>query len=341
MYDCSKDVLAFHDKEVTLLLAQRTEMRDRRNSNRDRLKKRLKDQNKPVPAEFIKQGSYAMLTMVQDPDKDYDIDDGVYFAEEALKDTNGKALSPLQTRELVQNALRDDRFNKQPKILHSCVRIFYDEGYHVDMPIYRICESDGQYELTAGDEWIVSRAADVEEWSNRVNQSRSPDQENGRQFRRVCRSLKKFARSRTTWKSDIASGFTITTLIKECYVADGDREDVALQKTMQGVHNRLTSSLEVQHPVTPGAMLTSGPADSSTKFLLNKLAGALEQLQILDDPECTEEQALSAWDQVFNTGFFAARAKKGTTKNAAILSGLVVQRPEPRPVDKRGGGRFA
>ena len=56
MYDCSKDVLGFHDDEVTLLQAQRTEMRDRRNSNRDRLKKRLKDQNKPIPREVHQTG---------------------------------------------------------------------------------------------------------------------------------------------------------------------------------------------------------------------------------------------------------------------------------------------
>ena len=341
MYDYSKDVLAFHDKEVTLLQAQRTEMRDRRNSNRDRLKKRLKDQNKPVPEEFIKQGSYAMLTMVQDPENDYDIDDGVYFAEETLKDQDGEALSPLQMREMARDALSDDRFKKQPKILRNCVRIFYNEGYHVDMPIYQIRENDGQYELASEDEWVISRAADVKEWFDQVNQSRSPDQENGRQLRRVCRSLKKFARSRTAWKNEIASGFTITKLVEECYVADREREDVALQKTIQGIHDRLVFNLEVQHPVTPGAMLTSGPGDSSTKFFRDKLAVALEHLEVLDDLECTEEQALGAWDRVFNTDFFSTRAKKGATKNAAILSGLMAGRAEPRVVDKRGGGRFA
>ena len=341
MYDCSKNVLAFHDEKVTLLQAQRTEMRDRRNSNRQRLKKRLKEQQKPTPEEFIKQGSYAMLTMVQDLDNDYDIDDGVYFAEKTLKDKDGNALSPLQVREMVRDALRDERFKKQPKVLRNCVRIFYKEGYHVDMPIYRIRESDGQYELASGDQWIVSRAADVEEWFDRVNQSRSPDEENGRQFRRISRDMKKFARSRVAWKGQIANGFTITKLVEECYVADGEREDVALRKTMQGMHDRLVQSLEVLHPVTPGAMLTSGPDDSSTEFLRDQLAVVLEHLEILDDRECTEEQALSAWDKVFNTKFFSARTTKEAARNVAILSGLMAKRSEPRPVDKRGGGRFA
>ena len=282
-----------------------------------------------------------MLTMVQDLDNDYDIDDGVYFAKEALKDKEGKAFSPLLTREMVGDALHDDRFKKQPKVLRNCVRIFYNEGYHVDMPIYRIRQSDGLFELASGDEWVVSRAADVEEWFDRVNQSRSPDEENGRQFRRICRDLKKFARSRTAWKDEIASGFTITKLAEECYVSDWAREDVALRKTMQGIHDRLVHSLEVRHPVTPGAMLTGGSGDSSTKFLLDKLAVSLKHLEILDDPECTEEQALSAWDNIFHTNFFSGRVKKESARNATILSGLMAKRSEPRPVDKRGGGRFA
>jgi hypothetical protein len=92
MYDCTKDVLAFHDAEVTLTQPLRTQMRDHRNANRKRLKDRLREKGYPRPEEFIKQGSYAMLTMVQDADNDYDIDDGVYFGETDLKDDAGEPL---------------------------------------------------------------------------------------------------------------------------------------------------------------------------------------------------------------------------------------------------------
>src|ERR1039458_5785997 len=122
MYDCAKDVLAFHDENVTLKQDERTAMRDRRNANRDRMKKDLKDNGKPLPEKFIKQGSYAMLTMVQDSDNDYDIDDGIYFGETDLKDDAGEPLSPKAAKERVCGVLRDDRFIKQPRVLTSCVR---------------------------------------------------------------------------------------------------------------------------------------------------------------------------------------------------------------------------
>lgn len=346
MCDCAKDVLAYHNDEVTLLRSQRTEMRDRRNSNRDRLVNRLESDDKPLPKEFIKQGSYAMLTMVQDQDNDYDIDDGVYFTQESIWDEDGNDMSPRDARQIVCDALQDGRFNKQPKVMKNCVRIFYEEGYHVDMPIYRIRDYDQQYELASGDDWVLSRAADVEGWFDHVNQTKSPDENNGRQFRRIVRLIKKFARSRDGWKAQIASGFTITKLVEECYVADDGREDVALRETMKRMRDRLVVNLEVEHPVTPGAMLTKGSSDESTAFLRDKLATALDDLAILDDADCTSKNALAAWDKVFNTDFFSARHKEDAAENsaaanAAILGNLVSEQRNPRVVDKRGGGRFA
>jgi hypothetical protein len=316
MSNCSDDVLAFHDDEVTLPQAQRTAMRNRRNANRDRLKDRLKSDGKPMPYEFIKQGSYAMLTMVQDPDNDYDIDDGVYFTQASLQRKDGSEMSPTEVKQMVWTALQDDRFEKKPQVRRSCVRIFYQGGYHVDMPVYRIRTSDSQYELADDSGWTVSRAADVEDWFNRENE-KSPDTNNGRQFRRMVRCLKKFARSRRNWKDEIASGFIITKLAADCYVANKDREDLALRNTMKKIFNRLHVSPQVYHPITPHIELTKGSADSTTQFLCNKLQQALDDLAVLDTTTCTRKQALAAWDKVFGTDYFSKRLEVAAAKSAS------------------------
>lgn len=313
MSNCSDDVLAFHDHEVTLPQPQRTAMRDRRDANRSRLKDRLRSDGKPLPYEFIKQGSYAMLTMVQDPDNDYDIDDGVYFTQASLKRKDGSDMSPLEIKQMVCTALQDDRFEKKPQVKRSCVRIFYQGGYHVDMPVYRIRTSDGQYELADDNGWTISRAADVEDWFNRENQ-KSPDTNNGRQFRRMVRCLKKFARSRREWKDSIASGFIITKLAADRYIANKDREDLALRDTMKQILNRLDVSRQIYHPITPGIELTKGPADPATQLLRDKLRQALADLAILDATTCTRKQALAAWDKVFGTDYFSKRLELTAAK---------------------------
>ena len=85
MFDCSEEISRFHADLVNLPEATRTAMRERRNTNRDRLKSGLKSANKPTPKEFVSQGSYAMRTMVQHQTNDIDIDDGVYFGFRGFK----------------------------------------------------------------------------------------------------------------------------------------------------------------------------------------------------------------------------------------------------------------
>src|ERR1700730_8685851 len=137
MHDCADDVLAHHDKKVTLPTPQQTKMRERRNANRDRVKDGLKERKKPAARQFKSQGSYAMKTMVQHPANDYDIDDGVYFDKEVLVGDRGGEMSALQARQMVRDAVDDGSFKKNPEARKNCVRVSYAEGYHVDLPVYR------------------------------------------------------------------------------------------------------------------------------------------------------------------------------------------------------------
>ena len=346
MHDCSKDVLAFHNDKVTLKKNQQDNMRERRDATRTRLKSQLQKGEKPLPKEFIKQGSYAMRTMVQDDGNDYDIDDGVYFTQDSLKGPNGGDKAARDARQMVCDALGDDdRFSREPEVKTNCVRVFYKAGYHVDLPIYRIRDDDEDYELASGSNWVHSRAADVEEWFRKANQELSPDENNGRQFRRMVRLLKKFAKSRESWKPQTTSGFSITILAKEKYVSDKDREDWALRETMRGIYNRLLLNLEVDHPVTLGAKVTKGPDDAKMRFFRDKLEWALKELEVLDDSDCTREKALKAWDKVFGTDFFSGRQNGNGEngdggKNAAILANLVATKGSPGITEKRGPGRW-
>src|SRR5689334_17801750 len=170
MFDGADDVLAYHDEEVTLPQSDRSAMRNRRNANRDRLKKGLKDAKKPMPIEFKAQGSYAMLTMTQHPENDYDIDDGVYFEATDLVGPKGGEMSPLEARQMVRDAVDDGSFKTKPEVRKNCVRVVYDAGYHVDIPVYRrVVTKDAfgketvHYEL-ASSEGKRSDARDVTEW---------------------------------------------------------------------------------------------------------------------------------------------------------------------------------
>jgi hypothetical protein len=353
MFDCSEDLLCYHDDHVSLPQKDRSAMRKRRDANRDRLKDGLRENEDPQPIMFCKQGSYAMLTMVQHPDNDYDIDDGVYFEMDDLVGPRGGEMSPLDVRNMVRDAVDDGSFTTAPEVRSNCVRIYYVAGYHVDMPAYRkrieTTVSGEQTEIfeLASSNWKRSDARLVTDWFNTENAKQSPDKDNGRQLRRMTRYLKDFAQSRGSWCGKIASGFAITKLVTECYKPSEDREDTALRDTMVAIRDRLLLSLIVDHPTTPNETISKGDDDPKIRFLREKLDQAVDDLAILDSSDCTAKKALKAWDKVFQTDFFSLRVdtkmeekKKAASVFTTGILGTLASGPQ-EPVRKEGGGRFA
>lgn len=348
MFDCSKDVRAYHDQEVTLPKSEQDAMRDRRNTNRTRLRNGLDKAGKPKPIEFVKQGSYAMKTMCRDPDNDYDIDDGVYFHEIDLVGDRGAEMTSLQARWMVRDAIDDGRFKRAPEVRPNCVRVFYEKGYHVDLPVYRrvVAETmfgeEVHYELAASSGWKRSDARDVSDWYE-AQRVASAD---GIQLRRINRDLKKYVRSRLSWRGSLLSGFGISMLTIEKFRAN-DREDRALYDTMVTIRDRLNRNLEVAHPVTPGDTITSGLDDAKARCFCEKLTEAIATLAPLFDADCTRDKALRCWDEVFATTFFSERleseqrasvAAPAIIGSAALLSATAAA---ASAVSTVGGGRHA
>lgn len=324
MFDCNKEVIDFFNDEVALSEAEKGEMRKRRNANRKRLKKGLEKNEKPMPEEYVAQGSYAMHTMVKDKDNDYDIDDGAIFDKDDLVGTQGAEMSALDVRKMIRDALDDGSFSKPPEVRTNCVRVYYTAGFHVDVPAYRRLD-DGSLEL-AGADWKGSSPTDVTEWFNKAVIDKSPDDKNGRQMRRVTRLLKFYKQSRDSWKQSMPSGFEVSVLVDECYVADSAREDISLYETMLSIKSRLDDDLEVEHP-TRDDMLTDGSDDANTRLLKEKLTEAVDNLQVLFESGCTRLDALRAWNCVFKHEYWKeliadeeeAQKQKRKEEKAALL----------------------
>ena len=113
---------------------------------------------------------------------------------------------------MVQKALDDSRFKKSPEVRTNCVRVYYDKGYHLDVPVYRKVKTtnlSGEEEIDlelAGSDWKESRPSRGDTLVSAENESQSPDTTNGRQLRRQTRLNKAFARSRESWRPRIATG---------------------------------------------------------------------------------------------------------------------------------------
>lgn len=313
MKNCNAQVRKFQRAMVKLSEEERKDIKDKADVNRARLKSGLLAGDKPNPIGMHTQGSYSMKTMIQEVDGDFDIDDGVYFKQEDLVGANGGQMSALEVRKMVCEALQDRRFKVDPEVRKNCVRVYYNDGYHVDVPSYRKIEFEDPisgakktaWEL-AGPHWKRSDARAVTKWFKTANSNRCSDASadgNSGQFVRMTRLLKKFAKSRASWKSRTISGFAISRLVEECYLEVKNRDDEALRNLMQQVCGRLKLKDEIEHPTLNGETIVDAGSPKVT-FFRDCLDENLEHLKILDNPNCSHEQAMKAWDRIFNTDWF-------------------------------------
>jgi len=311
MYDLHKRLNQFYEEHVRLGQDGRALLAEYRDKNLDRLRAGLEELGYASSFEHRDQGSYAMHTINQQANNDYDIDVAIVFSKNNLPST------ALQARKHIESAMLKGggNFRQPPEAKTNAVRVYYAEGYHVDLAIYREYE-DGQGAQIcehAGSDWTDRDPMEMTNWFNATVRDFSPSKDYGatvspNQMRRVVRWLKAFARSREYW--DLPGGLVISVLVAECYRADYYRDDVSLYETMVAIRDRLHVVEDVLNPVDHTQSLTGRPVDQGriTRFK-EKLDSAIIQLGVLQNAACTEEQAIKAWHWLFQHPFWSLDGK--------------------------------
>lgn len=306
MKNCSKDILDYHDDEVTLSADDRSEMRERRNTNRARLKRGLTKNKDPHPDWFVIQGSYAMKTMTQHPENDYDIDDGAAFSAEKLTSDAGTAMTAEEAKQMVCDALIEGGgLRKDPTVTKNCVRIVYADGTQVDIPVYRVStDAAGNETLElAGPDWTDDASpTEITDWYQKEEKKTHKQGEDEPQLRRMTRLLKKYARAHLD--EDGPSGLILTVVCAEKHTQYNAREDEAFRTLLQNVKQRLEDGRPVYNPADRSEELTKETDAAKFKKLADQISKTLETLAVLDDVNCSLAEARGAWDETFVTDYF-------------------------------------
>lgn len=351
MYDYNNQIQALHDEKINIGEPIRKMLRAHREANQSRLMRNIREGISLNASSFVKQGSYANRTMVQRSGNDYDIDDGVVFQKEELIGDRGGEMTPLQVRDMVLDALKDEKFNKAPERLKNCVRVYYNEGHHLDVPSYRKFTDSNGNEIVeiASSEWRRSNPTEINTWfESRVSNLNNLRKGRGLQFRRMIRYLKRFGRSRDTW--NFPAGLILTMLVSES-LPDYERDDECFYYLLKALNSRLQGNKRVFNladTAFPQEILTKSDADPDLVELSDRVTEALGKLEILHG-YCTKPDARKAWDWVFKSdGFFQSYdddhdgnddggSGSGTAANS--IRGFTAATPD-KPVDPQGGGRY-
>lgn len=320
MYDASGLVKKFHDSHVALSRAQSQDMQKRRDANLDRVTSGLEELKKPSVAEVINQGGNAMQTMTQPPEGDedtrYDIDVGVVFEKDSAK-------TPVTTKTWVRDAIaaKGKNFKTEPVVKKKCVRVVYNDGYQVDLPVLRRSLSSGAYiyEIAMGDEWVSSDPKAINKWFDDRVEKLSPGGNGGYQLRRVVRLVKYFSKVRAARTGlKFPAGLVATALAVECYQPAKDRDDEAFYLTLKRIQDRS----EYSPIVANGTVISDDKDIERLKRLGDAAHDAVSSLGLLaaDDSEMTDEKARKAWKRVFSHSFFDSETAQKSIRESQLMA---------------------
>ncbi|MEK8015431.1 MAG: nucleotidyltransferase [Candidatus Parabeggiatoa sp.] len=196
MAKLQKYFVQFHETIKLDNLDENKTLREKRDIVLDKLSERLKmffqDKSESTPTfDVFNQGSYAMGTGIQPVGGDYDIDVGLKFniSKEDYPD-------PTEVKQWVYDAL--STHTQRVEFKRPCITVFYqrhDEPiYHVDLAIYSESSYDGSLYIAKGkpnsDERIWE-ASDPKQLIELIS-NMFHDPEDGKQFRRIIRYLKRW-----------------------------------------------------------------------------------------------------------------------------------------------------
>lgn len=341
MYDLHDEMYSFYDRYVRLSPEEQAKLCEYRDKNIEKLNCGLEKFKYNTPLRTLGQGSYAMHTMVQHPDNDYDIDTAVIFSSSDLPS------SPLKARQRVLAGVEEGggnfKFNKPPEARTNAVTVWYADGHHIDLAVYRCYQDAWGNDVIehAGVEWTPRDPADITEWFRKQVAAQSPAPDDygvtvkKSQMRRIVQLLKMFARSRSSWV--LPGGLLMSVLVSECYKPHPKRDDKALYDTMSSIHTRLHWNTTILNPVVPSLELTyKDEYVNQVKRFEKKLGEALDWLAPLFSYDCDELAAYRCWNSIFKHDYWSelvsGKEMQQAAKFIASTGALSLGQPTERAI---------
>jgi hypothetical protein len=321
MYDLSTEFNRFYNNEVVLAGNTQTDLFEKGKLNIKRLKEGLKIYNEKHGTSFkvsetITQGSMAMNTAVQSDSKDFDIDMAIVFRDNNVGNIGSQAIKNIVVEALTYKC---GQFSATPEKKTNCVRIIYREGYHIDFAIYRkdIDVYGNATYYHAGSDWTKRDPKAINDWFKNCVELK------GQNLRKAIRLSKMFCKSRDGW--DMPGGLIQTVLCEERF-RGATRLDECFYDTMCSVRDRLMWNKDVYNPTDTTLSLLQTEAHRNRMVVYyNRLDSYISKLKVLNEPDCTREKAITAWNDFFNRDFWSDLLLESSMKVFALESRSRVQ----------------
>jgi hypothetical protein len=240
---------------------------------------------------FLIQGSYAMATIINPLDGEFDIDDGVYLQN--LGPDKSKWPKPETVHSWIKKAV-EGHTKEEVQDKRTCVRVIYSGNYHVDLPIYGIYNGRAYLAEKGQLGWHISEPRKIVEWFKAQVKAK------GEQLRRLVRYTKAWADYQSK-SGKLPNGFTLTVLVVDEYIKL-ERDDSSFAGTMREVSKRLSKSSVILNPVDNNEDLGKRISEVQYQNFVNRLAKLLESSSAALKEE-SKVEACKKWKSEFGARF--------------------------------------
>lgn len=247
MADLKTEFGVFHTV-IALSSSKKDSLRTSRDAIRGRIRKYFSEELKVKAPKFRGQGSYAMGTIVNPLDGEFDIDDGVYL-QHLDEGDDSKWPTPETVHRWLVNAT-EGATNESPIDKRTCVRVRYARQYHVDLPSYASLNGDYRLAEKGNKGWHSSDPKALTDWF------KGHVKEKGEQLRRIVRYLKAWADYQSGRRGKMPSGLILTVLATQNFRAD-QRDDASLANTARAISNAVNPAFYLLNPVDLNEELTA------------------------------------------------------------------------------------
>ena len=287
----SKEMKKFYLDRVVVRKSVIDDLREKKKINIERFRKGVDDYNEENNTDYkileeFEQGSVAMSTLIQSESNDYDIDVAIVFEKEKFN------IGCISAKNLFINCLnkRTSNFNKEPEIKTNCIRVYYENGYHLDFALFR---NNGDIYEHCGSEWRERNPRDINNWFRKQNDK------NNNKLRIFTRLLKAFCKSHESWI--MPGGLMNTILVSEALneVTINSELDKDFISILIYIKNRLEKNKEILNPINNESLMLVKEDYTKTENLCNRLTEQLSKYEELQAKNSSKNEYINFWKNFF------------------------------------------
>ena len=307
MANCHELFSTFND-ELKILSSKKEKMI----TSKDNLRKVIRDHfsnNHPnyTPTFYI-QGSYKLGTSIRNKEDHCDLDDGVYFK------SNPDNVTGTTLQNWVYDAVTGVTA-ATPTHKSKCIRVDYQAGYHIDLPVMVFDNSTDDHPMLAVKNEDF-KTDDPKEFVDYYKKHKTD------QMTRIVKYLKSWCDHK---RESMPSGLSMTVLALEHYQSN-ERDDIALKFILIEIEKALQKEFKCKMPTTPEDDLFAGYSETKRNNFMNNLSNFVSDAKAAID-EKNQLKASKLWRKHLGDRFPLGEDKDESTSENALRSVAGTSRP--------------